>query len=183
MKREPLYTILACAVLALTVIPVGGAVFVLGFIRGDSPCVMCWEQRTAMVLIALIGLFVLRYGPRPKYIGLAVLVGAWGLHMGTRHASLHAMRDVGQGFSVEILGAHTYVWAAFIFMVCIVMMGVLLMSLKHVETSQFSTPPRLAGKTLDVGVSGRSRRQHCPGLCQYRPAAVRRAERSYPFLL
>jgi disulfide bond formation protein DsbB len=102
---------------------------------------MCWEQRTAMVLIALIGLFVLRYGPRPKYIGLAVLVGAWGLHMGTRHASLHAMRDVGQGFSVEILGAHTYVWAAFIFMVCIIMLGVLLMSLKHVEPSSF--PRRL----------------------------------------
>jgi disulfide bond formation protein DsbB len=141
VKREPLYTVLACAVLALTAIPVGGAVFVLGFIRGDSPCVMCWEQRTAMVLIALIGLFVLRYGPRPKYIGLAVLVGAWGLHMGTRHASLHAMRDVGQGFSIEILGAHTYVWAAFIFMVCIVMLGVLLMSLKHVEPSSF--PRRL----------------------------------------
>ena len=83
--------------LALAIVPVGSAVFVLGFVYGDSPCVMCWEQRTGMAIIALIGLFILRYGPRPKYIGLSVLVGAWGLFMGLRHVGMHAARDVGPG--------------------------------------------------------------------------------------
>ena len=41
MSRHPVYTILALAVLILAVIPVGSAVFLLGFVYGDSPCVMC----------------------------------------------------------------------------------------------------------------------------------------------
>jgi disulfide bond formation protein DsbB len=127
VRRDALYTILALAVLALAVIPVGIAVFVLGFLYGDSPCVMCWEQRTGMALVALIGLFVLRYGPKPKYIGLAVLVAIWGVFMGVRHTGMHAARDIGQGFSAEILGAHTYTWALLIYWVCVATMGVLLL--------------------------------------------------------
>ena len=127
MRRDALYTILALAVLALAVIPVGTAVFVLGFLYGDSPCVMCWEQRIGMALVALIGLFVLRYGPKPKYLGLAVLVAIWGVFMGIRHTGMHAARDIGQGFSAEILGAHTYTWALLIYWVCVATMGALLM--------------------------------------------------------
>jgi disulfide bond formation protein DsbB len=130
VKQNAVYTMLAIAVLGLAVVPVGTAVFVLGFIYGDSPCVMCWEQRIGMALVALIGLFVLRFGARPKYIGLSVLVGAWGMFMGLRHVGMHAARDIGQGFSAEILGAHTYTWSLLIFWVCIVTMGVLLMMLK-----------------------------------------------------
>jgi disulfide bond formation protein DsbB len=131
MQRQWLYTVLAAAVLALAVVPIGTAVFVLGFIYGDSPCVMCWEQRIAMALIALIGLFVLRYGPRPRYVGLSILVAAYGAFMSTRHAAMHAARDIGQGFSLEILGAHTYTWAWFIFWAAIVLMGALLMAVRE----------------------------------------------------
>ena len=134
MRRNAIYSILALAVLVLSLVPVGTAVFLLGFVSGDSPCVMCWEQRTGMVLVALTGLFVLRYGPRPKYLGMSVLLGAWGIFMGLRHTGMHAARDVGQGFSLEILGAHTYTWALFIFWVCTVTMGALLMLLKEGET-------------------------------------------------
>jgi len=133
VKRERLYTALSLAVLALSIVPIGGAVFVLGFLRGDSPCVMCWEQRIGMAIIALIGLFVLRYGPKPKYVGLAVLVGVWGMFMGLRHMSLHAARDIGQGFSIEVFGAHTYTWSLFIFAVCVVTMGILLLALRDAD--------------------------------------------------
>lgn len=130
MKRDTIYSALAIAVLVLVVVPIGAAVFVLGFAKGDSPCVMCWEQRIGMSLIALLGLFVLRYGPRPKYIGLAVLIGAYGIFMGLRQIALHGARDIGQGFSAAILGAHTYTWSLFIFWVCVVTMGALLMALR-----------------------------------------------------
>jgi disulfide bond formation protein DsbB len=133
VKQNAVYSLLALAVLALAVIPIGAAVFVLGFLNGDSPCVMCWEQRIGMALVALIGLFVLRFGPRPKYIGLSVIVGAWGMVMALRHVGMHAARDIGQGFSAEILGAHTYTWSLFIFWVCLVSMGVLLMMLREGE--------------------------------------------------
>ncbi len=141
VKHGGIYTLLALAVLVLAVIPVGSAVFVLGFVYGDSPCVMCWEQRIGMALVALIGLFVLRFGPRPKYIGLSVLVGAWGMFMSLRHIGMHAARDIGQGFSAEIFGAHTYTWALFVFWVCVVTMGVLLMMLG--EAAGTSTPRTL----------------------------------------
>ncbi len=133
MIRDLRYSLLAVVVLALTVVPIGTAVFLLGFVNGDSPCVMCWEQRIGMALIALLGLFILRYGPRPAYVGLAILVAAWGIHMGLRHTGLHAARDVGQGFSIEILGAHTYTWSVFVFWVSIVTMGVLMLVVREAD--------------------------------------------------
>jgi hypothetical protein len=90
------------------------------------------------VLIALTGLFVIRFGPRPRYIGLAVLLAGFGLYMGLRHSSLHMWRDVGQGFSAEILGAHTYTWSMFIYWVSVVMMGALLLMLKDGEAAGVS---------------------------------------------
>ena len=142
MQRDFLYSILALAVLILAVVPIGTAVFLLGFMYGDSPCVMCWEQRTGMALIALIGLFILRFGPKPKYIGLAVLVGAWGIFMGIRHTGMHAARDIGQGFSIGVFGAHTYTWALLIFWVCVVTMAFLLMAMGGTEQLR---GPRLLG--------------------------------------
>jgi disulfide bond formation protein DsbB len=137
-REDRVYTVLAGAVLAMAALPVGIAVFVLGFVYGDSPCVMCWEQRTGMALIALIGLFILRYGAKPRYVGLAVLVGAWGIFMAIRHTAMHAGRDVGQGFSAEIFGAHTYTWALVIYWVVVVTISALLMLLepRHVAGGQ-----------------------------------------------
>jgi hypothetical protein len=119
-------------------VPVGTAVFVLGFVHGDSPCVLCWQQRIGMALVALVGLFVLRYGPKPKYLGLAVLVAAYGVFMGLRHAGLHLARDVGQGFSIELFGAHTYTWSFFIFWCAIVVMGGLLMGVRPAQVASAS---------------------------------------------
>jgi disulfide bond formation protein DsbB len=158
MRREALYVILACAVLVLALVPVGTAVFVLGFVHGDSPCVLCWAQRTGMVLISLVGVFVLRYGPRPRYLGLGVIIGAAGIYMGLRHSALHIVRDVGQGFSVEILGAHTYVWSMFIYWICVVAMGALLMLLRDGEATttprQLRPLDRLAMSVFLVVVAG-----------------------------
>jgi disulfide bond formation protein DsbB len=125
MREGTLYRLLALAVLALAGGPIGAAV-VLGLFFGESPCVLCWAQRTAMVLIAMTGLMILRFGPRPRYLGLGVLIAAHGLYMAARHSALHVWRDVGQGFAIEILGAHTYVWSALIFWAAIVLMGLLL---------------------------------------------------------
>lgn len=144
MSRSPLYTALAAAVLFLILVPLGTSVFILGFIHGDSPCILCWAQRIGMSLIALIGLFILRYGPKPTYVGLGVLVGAWGVFMAIRHSSLHLMRDVGQGFAIQMLGAHTYVWSFAIFWVCIIVMAVMLMKVP-VEDLQPGPPRALRG--------------------------------------
>ena len=135
LSEDRLRAILAWVVIVLVVGPVAGAV-ALAVAHGASPCILCWAQRTSMVLIGLVGLFVIRYGPRPRYLGMAVLLGAWGVFMALRHSALHLARDVGQGFSAEILGAHTYTWSIFIFWVCIMAMAVLLMALRDGDAAR-----------------------------------------------
>lgn len=121
-----LRTVLSWLAIVLLAVPVGGALW-LGVAEGESPCILCWAQRTSMVLIALVALFVVRYGPRPRYVGLLVLLGAWGTFMGLRHSALHLARDAGQGFAASILGAHTYVWSWVIHWLVLLVGGALLM--------------------------------------------------------
>jgi disulfide bond formation protein DsbB len=144
MKGNLIYTLLAAAVLFLVVVPLGTSVFLFGFIHGDSPCILCWAQRLGMALVALIGLFILRYGPRPRYVGLGVLVSSYGVFMAIRHSSLHLARDIGQGFAIEMLGAHTYVWSFVVFWVCLVVMALMLLAVPA-EDMQPQPPRRLRG--------------------------------------
>jgi hypothetical protein len=141
LSEERLRTILAWVVIVLVGGPVAGAVL-LGVLHGDSPCILCWAQRTSMVLIALVGLFVLRYGARPRYLGLVVLLGVWGQFMALRHSALHLARDIGQGFSAPILGAHTYVWSWVIHATVLVVIGVLLLLLREVAATSGVREPR-----------------------------------------
>jgi disulfide bond formation protein DsbB len=130
-----LRTALTWAVIVLTAGPLGASV-VLGVGFGESPCILCWAQRNSMALMALSGLFVLRYGPRPRYLGAVVILGTWGVFMGTRHSALHLARDIGQGFAGAFFGVHTYVWAWVIHWVVLIVLGGLLVLLREetVET-------------------------------------------------
>ena len=124
VSQERLRSVLAWVVIALMAGPPGVSVL-LGMVYGESPCVLCWAQRTCMMLIGLVGLFVLRYGPRPKYLGLAVLLGTWGVYMALRHSGLHLARDIGQGFAGTYFGIHTYTWSWIIHWMALVAIGVL----------------------------------------------------------
>jgi len=143
LSEPRLRTLLAWVVIVLTAGPVGGAVW-LGVVYGESPCILCWAQRTSMVLIGLVALFVLRYGPRPRYLGMVVLLGAWGVFMSLRHSALHLARDVGQGFAAPYFGVHTYAWAWFIHWVVLGVVGVLLLLLREEPLPQ---GPREPGRT------------------------------------
>jgi disulfide bond formation protein DsbB len=140
-----LRTVLAWIVVVLTAGPVGGAVW-LGIFHGESPCILCWAQRTSMVLIALTALFVLRYGPRPRYLGMVVLLGAGGLYMALRHSGLHLARDVGQGFAAIFFGAHTYTWSLFIHWVVLLVLGVLLLLLREDTVQRGPRDPGRVGR-------------------------------------
>jgi disulfide bond formation protein DsbB len=147
-SEDRVRAILAWVVIILVVGPVGAAVW-LGVLYGESPCILCWAQRTSMVLIALVGLFVLRYGPRPKYLGMAVLLGAWGTFMAIRHSGLHLARDIGQGFAAPYFGAHTYAWAWLVHWVVLLTIGALLFLLRE---AQADTEPRPLTRTGTVAV-------------------------------
>ena len=145
LSEERLRAILAWVVIVLVGGPVAGAVM-LGVLHGDSPCILCWAERTSMVLIGLVGLFVIRYGPRPRYLAMAILLGAWGTFMGLRHSGLHLARDVGQGFSATFFGVHTYVWAWVIHATVLAVIGALLLFVRELapDAVRPSTAPGVA---------------------------------------
>ena len=142
LSEDRLRAILAWVVIALIGGPVLGAVL-LGVLHGDSPCILCWAERIGMVLIALVGLFAVRYGPRPRYLGVALLLGVWGVYMSLRHSALHVARDVGQGFSAPILGVHTYIWALVIYVTALAVIGVLLLFVRDLRPAE---GPRETGR-------------------------------------
>jgi len=145
ISESRLRSILSWVVIVLVGGPITGAVL-LGVLHGDSPCILCWAERTSMVLIALVGLFVIRFGPRPRYLGMAILLGAWGTFMAIRHSALHLARDVGQGFSAAIFGVHTYVWAWVIHMTVLVVVGALLLFMRRVAPEEGVREPGPAGR-------------------------------------
>lgn len=145
LSEDRLRSVLAWIVIVLVGGPVTAAVL-LGVLHGDSPCILCWAERTSMVLIALTGLFVIRFGPRPKYLGLAVLLGSWGTFMAIRHSALHLARDVGQGFAASIFGVHTYVWAWVIHITVLAVIGVLLLFLRQIAPAEGVREPGRAGR-------------------------------------
>jgi disulfide bond formation protein DsbB len=71
----------------------------------------------------------------------------WGaagaIHWARPHTALHVARDIGQGFSIEIFGAHTYTWSLFIFWVSVVTMGALLVLLGEMRKAE---EPRVLGR-------------------------------------
>ncbi|EDS4256795.1 disulfide bond formation protein B [Salmonella enterica subsp. enterica serovar Bredeney] len=125
--------IMCIAALLIIIVPVGIACIVLGYGMGDNPCILCWEERIAMILAALTMIFITRYGLQLRYIGTLVLICVYGLWAGFRHSSGHMLKDIGQGFGPAILGVHTYVWVMAIFM-CILFSGaIVLLFIKNSE--------------------------------------------------
>ncbi len=145
LTEDRLRRVLAWVVVVLIGGPVLGAVL-LGLLHGDSPCILCWAERTGMILIALVGLFVVRYGPRPRYLGMAILLGVWGVYMSLRHSGLHVARDVGQGFSAPILGVHTYIWALVIYVIALTVIGALLLFVKDLAPAEGAREPSKVGR-------------------------------------
>ncbi|CAD7289465.1 disulfide bond formation protein B [Campylobacter suis] len=127
------FNMMSLAALALIALPVGIACIVLGFGMGDSPCIMCWSERITMIFIALIALFIVRYGPKRTYLAALILMACRGLYNGFLHYSLDGTfggyLDIKQGFGLEILGAHTQFWVmvvnffVFVFLAFIILFG------------------------------------------------------------
>lgn len=120
-KAKTWYDIVCWGGLLIVLLPVGIANLVLGYLLGDSPCTLCWGQREQMAFIGVVALFMVRYGFKPKYLAMLLVMAAMGLYSSFRHLGNHAARDVGQGFGLDIFGIHTQMWAEIVFW-CVVML-------------------------------------------------------------
>lgn len=128
--------IMASAVLLVLAIPVGIANFYLGYVVGEGPCTLCWQERIGMVVTGVAGILMLRYGLKLKYIAMAVISGGYGMFMTLRHTSFMSSRDMGMGFGGDIFGAHTYTWGVLVYWVVIIFMGLILLFVKNSDFKQ-----------------------------------------------
>ena len=119
--------LIATEVLLILAIPVGIANVVLGYIIGESPCTLCWFERTGMILIGVLGVMVLRYGLRMRYLAAMAFSSCFGLYMTLRHTSMLLHQDQGQGFGDAMFGAHTYSWGVFVYWVSVLALVVILL--------------------------------------------------------
>ena len=152
--------IMTLGVLLILAIPVGIANIVLGYIIGESPCTLCWFERTGMILVGVLGIFILRYGPRLRYLVSLVFVCGFGLYMTLRHTGNLIALDHGQGFGDSIMGAHTYSWGVFVFWVVVFAIGLVLLFLRKENSifqdlvgSRKSIKPFTKFTTVVVGLS------------------------------
>ncbi len=122
--------VLATAVLLILTVPVGIANVGLGYIIGESPCTGCWFERTGMMLIGVLGILMLRYGVKTKYLVCLALSAWWGLYMTLKHTGNVIGLDHGQGFGDSIMGAHTYSWGVFVYWVAVLGLAFLLMFIR-----------------------------------------------------
>lgn len=116
--------VVATAAFLLMALPVGMATIWLGFIKGESPCTLCAYERFGMVVISVLALFMLRYGPRRKYVASMIVANFFFLWTTVRHWSIHMQDDAGQGLAEAVFGVHTYTWGVFVFWVIIAATGV-----------------------------------------------------------
>lgn len=122
-KAKTWYDIVCWGGLLIVLLPVGIANVILGYFMGDSPCTLCWGQREEMAFIGVVALFMVRYGFKPKYLAMMLVMAGVGLYSSFRHLGNHAARDVGQGFGLEVFGLHTQMWAEIVFWCVVVLFG------------------------------------------------------------
>ncbi|TKX31076.1 disulfide bond formation protein DsbI [Campylobacter estrildidarum] len=124
-KAKNFYTLMCLAGFLIILLPVGTANVIFGYFLGDSPCVLCWGQREAMIFIGVMALFIVRYGMKGKYLAALLIMTAAGLYQSFAHFGNHAMEDLDQGFGLPVFGIHTYFWAEVVFWAVVLLLGLI----------------------------------------------------------
>ena len=150
--------LLSALSLGLTLIPIGIATVILGYILGDNPCILCWQERIAIILLSLCALYMSRYGLRLKYISTYYVICIYGLWLSILHSSVHIGQDIGQGFGGLILGAHAYTWGVFLFIANLLIMSLLIGfsnedSLKNTTRVRWGTFHKVSGYSFIIVIS------------------------------
>ena len=110
----------------------GTASFYLGFIDKESPCIICWAARMLMIGVVMFAFLIIRYGPKPKYVGWIILIAVFGMYASFHHASGSFAWDIHQGWWAELIGAHTYTWPMVIHATVLLFTAFLFLSTQNV---------------------------------------------------
>ncbi len=150
--NEKTFNALLCIAAAILSIILGFSSLYFGFIDKESPCVLCWAQRFYMLALVMFALLMVRYGPKPRYLGAVLLTSAFGIYAGIRHSSGSFAWDIHQGWWTEIFGIHTYTWTEIV--QWFVLVAVALMLLVAHKVYSFVNVPVKPLSRLARGVFG-----------------------------
>lgn len=146
MNEKLFNSILSLAALAVAAV-LGVASFYLGFIDKESPCIICWATRMLMIGVVMFAFLIVRYGPKPKYVGWIIFIALFGMFAGFRHSSGSFAWDIHQGWWAELLGAHTYTWPIAIQGTVLLFTALLFWFTKDVYSFVSDSPKPLSGLT------------------------------------
>lgn len=93
--------------------------------EGELPCPLCMLQRVAFAALAVGPILTIKFGPRPKYMGLVIIAAVLGAAIAGRQILIHIMPG-DPGFGSTLLGLHFYTWAFLGFAVALLAAGMML---------------------------------------------------------
>jgi disulfide bond formation protein DsbB len=105
----------------------------------ELPCPLCLLQRVALVALAVGPILNIRHGPRPSHYAMSLLAALVGAIVSIRQVLLHILPG-NPGYGSAIAGLHYYSWAAVIFALAIVLIGVMLIFDRQFDNA--TAPPR-----------------------------------------
>ncbi len=104
----------------LVVVLVHVGAFGIQFLQGDLPCMLCFLQRAAMVMIAVCWTLAVVKGSKPRYHAMVILAALLGAIVSLRQILLH-IAPGDPGYGAPVFGYHLYTWALLIFTVSILL--------------------------------------------------------------
>ncbi len=94
------------------------------------PCILCFLQRSCMILIALGLYWNIAYGNRVKHYGFSLLAALLGLACSLRHMALNVCKPVGES-SIYFCSYRVYTWSFSIFFASLLSLSLLLFFYKE----------------------------------------------------
>lgn len=119
-------------IIVLSIVLVSG--FVLQTVRDESPCLLCFLQRFAMIAIGIFIACNLRFGIKKEHYLLSILAASFGMvvSLWQIHVNLSlSLLSIFYGIKHVI----PYVWTFFIFIIAMIASSVLLFFYRDQESS------------------------------------------------
>jgi len=137
ISENKFYNIVAIATLIL-----GFGIFTATFYEqvylGDMPCASCLITRQLILLVMLVSCLVIRYGPKPQFVGFVLVIAAIDIYMSIRHSSFHWF--VFEGTEGRFMGVHMYFWGYLLQTAVVLVVGLLMCMLPKVFDFVKSVP-------------------------------------------
>lgn len=123
MSSKTAVTLNALALYAISGVLLAAFYWQLAY--GELPCPLCLLQRVAFAALAVGPVLAIRYGPKPQFLGLALISALAGAGIAGRQILIHIMPG-DPGYGSTLLGMHFYTWSFVAFTAAVLAVALML---------------------------------------------------------